>query len=107
MTALFVLVPTKRSRSSRLREKLRIGAFLPLGVEYEAAPSIDMQDRFIDHLLEDVLESRAVSLGGGVGGGFVAARHMSGTGADRAAFDNWVQRWPDLAEIEIGPLPDA
>ena len=46
-------------------------------------------------------------MGGGVNCGFVAARRGSVTDADRAAFESWLGRWPDLAEIKVGPLRDA
>ena len=76
MTDLLVLRPPKRSRSRRLRKKLHIGEFQVLGFDYEltwrVAPSIDVQDRFIDQLLEDLVAPRALSLGGGVNCGFVA-----------------------------------
>ena len=111
MTDLLVLRPPKRSRSRRLRKKLHIGEFQVLGFDYEltwrVAPSIDVQGRFIDQLLEDLVAPRALSLGGGVNCGFVAARRGSVTDADRAAFESWLGRWPDLAEIKVGPLRDA
>lgn len=111
MSDLLVLRPPKRSRSRRLRKKLRIDEFQVLGFEYELtwreAPSIDVQDRFIDALLTHLIEPRALSLGGGVTCGFVAARRGSVTAEDRAAFDNWLRRWPDLEEIKVSPLRDA
>lgn len=111
MTDLLVLPPPKRSRSRRLRKKLHIGEFQVLGFDYELtwhmAPSIDVQDQFIDQLLEDLVAPRALSLGGGVNYGFVAARRGSVTDADRAAFESWLGRWPDLAEIKVGPLRDG
>ena len=87
MTDLLVLPPPKRSRSRRLRKKLHIGEFQVLGFDYEltwrVAPSIDVQDRFIDQLLEDLVVPRALSLGGGGNCGFVVARRGSVTDADR------------------------
>jgi len=84
---------------------------MTLGFDYElawrSAPSIEVQEQFLDQLLEEVIEARALSLGGGTNCGFVAARRGSATEADRAAFDNWIRRWPDLAETQIGPLRDA
>ena len=65
----------------------------------------DGVQRFI--MLEDLVAPRALSLGGGVNCGFVAARRGSVTDADRAAFESWLGRWPDLAEIKVGPLRDA
>lgn len=111
MTDLLLLPPPKRSRSRRLRKKLRIGEFQMLGFEYEliwrSAPTIDMQDRFVDQLLEEIIEPRGLSLGGGLNCGFIAARRGSVTQDDRAAFDRWVRCWSDLLEIQIGPLRDA
>lgn len=111
MPDLPVLPPPKRSRSRRLRKKLHIGEFRMLGFDYEltwrVAPSIDVQERFIDQLLEDFIEPRALSLGGGVNCGFVAASHGSVTDEDRVAFESWLGRWPDLAEIKVGLLRDA
>lgn len=66
-----------------------------------------MQDRFIDQLLEQVIEPRALSLGGGLTCGFVAARRGSVTEADREAFDGWIRNWSDIAKAEIGHLRDA
>jgi len=108
---LVVLPPPKRSRPRRLRKKLHIGEFQVLGFDYEltwrVAPSLEMQDRFIDQLLEDFIEPRALSLGGGVNCGFVAAGRGSVTDEDRVAFESWLGRWPDLAEIKVGLLRDA
>jgi len=70
MIDLLVLPPPQRSRSRRLRKKLHIGEFRVLGFDYELtwreAPSIDMQERFVDQLLADLIEPRGLSLGGGV-----------------------------------------
>lgn len=66
-----------------------------------------MQEQFIDHLLGDIVVPRALSLGGGVNCGFVAARRGSVTDADRADFDCRVRRWPDIVGVEVGPLRDA
>lgn len=111
MTDLLVLPPPKRTRSRRLRKKLRIGEFQTLGFDYEltwqAPPSIEQQDRFIDQLLEQVIEPRELSLGGGVNCGFVAARRGSVTEADREAFDGWIRNWSGITKIEIGHLRDA
>ncbi len=111
MTDLTVLPPPKRKRSRRLRKKLRIGEFQTLGFDYEltwqAPPSIELQDRFIDQLLEQVIEPRALTLGGGVNCGFVAARRGSVTEADREAFEGWIRNWSDITEFEIGLLRDA
>lgn len=111
MSALVVLPPPNRTRSRRLRKKLRIGEFQTLGFDYEltwrAQPSIELQDRFIDQLLEQVIEPRALSLGGGVNCGFVAAQRGGVTEADREAFDGWIRHWPDISKFEIGHLRDA
>lgn len=111
MLDLLVLPPPKRSRSQHLRETLHIDEFQVLGFDYEltwrVAPSIDLQDWFIDQLLEDFIEPRALSLGGGVNCGFVAARRGSVADEDRVAFEGWLGRWPDLAEIKVGLLRDA
>ena len=88
MTDLLVLPPPKRSRSRRLRKKLHIGEFQVLGFDYEltwrVAPSIDVQDQFIDQLLENLVAPRALSLGGGVNCGFVAALLTTGTGSGKS-----------------------
>jgi uncharacterized protein YggL (DUF469 family) len=111
MADLIVLPPPKRTRSRRLRKKLRIGEFQTLGFDYEltwrAPPSIELQDGFIDQLLEQIIEPRALSLGGGVNCGFVAARRGSVTAADREAFDGWVRNWSGITKVEIGLLRDA
>lgn len=111
MPDLPVPPPPKRPRSRRLRKKLHIGEFRMLGFDYEltwrVAPSIDVQDRFIDPLLEHFIEPQVLSLRGGVNCGFVAARHGSVTDEDRVAFESWLGRWPDLAEVKVGLLRDA
>lgn len=111
MTDLIVLPPPKRTRSRRLRKKLRIGEFQTRGFDYEltwrAPPLIERQDRFIDQLLEQVIEPRALSMGGGGNCGFVAARRGSVTEADREPFDGWIRNWPDIAKFQIGRLRDA
>jgi len=94
-----------------LRKKLRIGKFQALGFNYElawrVAPSIDVQDRIIDQLLEDFIEPRVLSLDGGVNCGFVAARRGSVTDEDRVVSESWLGRWPDLAEVKVGLMRDA
>lgn len=108
---LLVVPAPRRSRSRRLCNKLHIGEFQVQGFDYEltkrVAPSIDVQVRFIDQLLEDFIEPRALSLGGVVNCGFVAARRGSVTDKDRVAFESWLGQWPDLAEIKVGLLRDA
>lgn len=111
MDDALALPPPKRNRSRRLRKKLRIDEFKILGFEYEltwrTAPSVDTQDRFIDQLLEDIVEPRSLSLGGGLNCGFVSARRGSVTEDDRAAFAQWLRQWSDLVVIEVGALRDA
>jgi len=106
-----LLPPPKRTRSRRLRKKLHIGEFQTLGFDYEltwqAPPLIELQDQFIDRLIEDVVEARVLCLGGGVTCGFVAARRGNVTAADRAAFESWIRRWPGLDRVQVGPLRDA
>jgi hypothetical protein len=108
MADFIVLRPPKRTRSRRLRKKLHIGEFQTLGFEFEltlrAPSSIELQDRFMDQLLEQVDEPRALSQGGGVNCGFVAARRGSVTEADREAFNGWIRNWPDIAKSEVGHL---
>jgi len=98
----------RRTRSRRLRKKLHIGEFQELGFDYEltwrAPPSVEVQDQFIDRLIEDVVEALALCLGGGVTCGFVAARRGNVTAADRAAFESWIRRWPGLDRVQVGPL---
>lgn len=111
MSRLIVLPPAKRSRSRRLRKKLRIGEFQELGFEYEliwrTSPSLEVQDEFLDRLIEEVIEARDLCPGGGPTCGFVTARRGRVTEADRTAFDNWLRRWLDITQVEIGPLRDA
>lgn len=103
--------PPKRRRSRRLRKKLRVGEFQELGFDYELArpakPSIEEQDRFLDQLLEDLVEPRGLSMGGGVACGLVSARKGSPTEEDRLAFDAWLRRWPSVQSVKVGPLRDA
>src|SRR3990167_10801621 len=88
------LPPPKRTRSRRLRKKLHIGEFQTLGFEYDLiwseAPSVEVQERFIDQLLEEVIEPRSLALGGGVTCGFVFARRGSAPNEDPARLEGWV-----------------
>ena len=103
--------PPKRTRSQRLRKKLRIGEFQTLGFEYDLiwteTPSADVQERFIDQLLEELIEPRSLSLGGGVTCGFISARRGSVTDEDRAAFEAWLQQWHHVCHARVGALQDA
>jgi len=105
------LPPPKRPRSRRLRKKLHIGEFQQLGFEYDLSwsvvPTIELQDQFLDALLEQLVKPRSLSLGGGLNCGFVSAHHGSVTGADRAAFEDWFHEWPCVDRVQVGPLRDA
>lgn len=103
--------PPKRPRSRRLRKKLRIGEFQTLGFEYDLSwsevPSPELQERFIDQLLEEVIEPRSLSLGGGTTCGFISARRGSVTDEDRAVFEAWLRQWPNVCHARVGQLRDA
>ena len=105
------LPPPKRTRSRRLRKKLHIGEFQTLGFEYDLiwseAPSVEVQERFIDQLLEEVIEPRSLALGGGVTCGFVLARRGSATNEDRAALEAWLRQWTTVRHARVGQLQDA
>jgi len=85
-----VLPPPKGSRSQRQRKKLCIGECHVLGFylsrSRRAAPSIEVQVRFIGQLLVALIEARALSLGDWINLGFAAASSVSVTVADRSAF---------------------
>jgi uncharacterized protein len=106
-----LLPPPKRTRSRRLRKKLRIGEFQTLGFEYDLiwfeAPSADVQERFIDQLLDEVIEPRSLLLGGGITCGFISARRGSATDEDRAVFEAWLRQWTDICNAQVGALQDA
>lgn len=110
MTEL-VLPPPKRKRSRRLRKKLRIGEFQQLGFEYDlewrVAPDPQLQDRFLDSLLDQIIAPRSLSLGGGLNGGFIASRRGRVTEDDRTAFECWLKQWPGISRSVVGPLRDA
>jgi len=103
--------PPKRTRSRRLRKKLRIGEFQTLGFEYDLVwsemPSSEVQERFIDQLLEEVIEPRSLSLGGGINCGFISAHRGSATDEDRTAFEAWLRQWPNVSLARVGELRDA
>ena len=106
-----LLPPPKRTRSRRLRKKLHIGEFQTLGFEYDLIwsemPSSEVQERFIDQLLEEVIEPRSLSLGGGTNCGFISARRGSATDEDRTAFETWLCQWPNVSLARVGELRDA
>lgn len=106
-----LLPPPKRTRSRRLRKKLHIEEFQTLGFEYDLiwseAPSAEVQERFIDQLLEELIEPRSLSLGGGVTCGFISARRGSVTDEDRAAFEAWLRQWTHISNARVGNLQDA
>ena len=85
------LPPPKRTRSRRLRKKLHIGEFQTLGFEYDLiwseAPSVEVQERFIDQLLEEVIEPRSLALG--------------------AALEAWLRQWTTVCHARVGQLQDA
>lgn len=70
-------------------------------------PSLDEQEVFIVHLLDEVIAPRDLSLGGGVTCGFVSAHRGNPSEADRDAFAAWLRRWPGVVETSVGPLQDA
>lgn len=106
-----LLPPPKRTRSRRLRKKLHIGEFQVFGFEYDLVwsdvPSVEVKERFIDKLLEEVIEPRSLALCGGVNCGFILARRGSATDEDRAAFEAWLRQWADVCHARVGQLQDA
>lgn len=104
--------PPKRRRSRRLRKKLlRIEEFTELGFGYEVAwspkLSTEEQDRFIDQLIGELVQPRGLSLGGGLGSGFVMTRRWSASEEARLAFGAWFRRLPGAQAVEAGELRDA
>lgn len=104
--------PLVRSRSRRLRKKLRIGEFRELGfsvsVDWGCAPTDGEQAAFLDALLDQVVELRGLAYGGGAEGGFVSCfGRGSATQADREAVSAWLATQQKIKAATVGPWQDC
>lgn len=101
-----------RSRSRRLRKKLRVGEFQEFGFEVTIGlvePMTDEQeDEFIDDLLLQMIEPRSLGYAGWVHGGFIAPMDRgTATEKDREEVGAWFKARSEVTSVEIGPLRDA
>lgn len=107
-----MLMPGKKTRSRRLRKKLRIGEFQKHGFEVEAKLAghlkPEKEDSFIDAFLSEIIEPRSLIFGGGLNSGFVArGGRASATEDDRESVRSWLLSRPEVESVVIGPLVDA
>lgn len=97
-----------KSRSRRLRKKLRLGEFQELGFFYEATIKGGVDEHaFIDGLLSEVLEPNGLAFGGWVGGGAVSklSRGSVSEGERQAVLD-WLARRPEVLSLSATGLVD-
>ena len=107
-----MFMPGRKTRSRRLRKKLRMGEFQELGFEVEvklaAFVTPDDEDSFIDAFLSEIIEPRSLIFGGGVNSGFVThGGRASATEDDRESVRCWLLSRPEVESVAIGPLIDA
>lgn len=107
-----MLMPGKKTRSRRLRKKLRIGEFQEHGFEVEAKLAghlmPEKEDSFIDAFLSEIIEPCSLIFGGGLNSRFVAhGGRASATEGDRESVRSWLLPRPEVESVVIGPLIDA
>lgn len=99
----------------RLRKKLRLGEFREFGFEvgFRLSDELDQAglDRFWEFFIAEAIEVRGLMCGGASGrvwDVFVTrAGRGSATEQDRRDITGWLDRYPDVSEVRIGPLIDA
>lgn len=101
-----------KRRSRRLCKKLHIREFAELGVTFEAdiRPAIasEMEHSLASDFLSEIVEPRALTLGGWISGGFVTCYGRgSVTEEDRELIFNWLVARPEIEAVRVGPLVDA
>ena len=102
---------SSKRRSRRLRKKLRIGEFREDGFELDftfAQPlANDEKVDFIFKFLDEVVEPRDLSFGGGENGYVTRAGRGSATDEDREAVRRWLQNSAMVTRVQVKPLEDA
>lgn len=106
------MTPSNKSRSRRLRKKLRIGEFKELGVEFSAefkeSLVADAEEKLVDLFLAEVIEPRILALGGSITNGFITCLGRGSVSEeDRAQIASWFHSRPECRAIRVGPLADA
>ncbi len=101
----------------RLRKKKHLHEFRQLGfcVSFTFLEPLSARDRntFLDEFLRDAIEANGLQFGGGgpdnTWQGFVALdeRNGSATEEHRQAVAKWLEKHPQVASCEVGPLVDA
>lgn len=106
------MMPSNKSRSRRLRKKLRTGEFKELGVQFSAdfkeSLAAGAEDTLVDLFLAEVIEPRMLAFGGWITGGFITCiGRGSVSDEDRAQIASWFQSRPEFRSVRVGPLVDA
>jgi uncharacterized protein YggL (DUF469 family) len=101
----------ERKRSRRLRKKLRVGEFQEFGFDVKVVLANTMTDEqemaFIDDLIVQVIDPKALVFAGWVRGGFIAPFKGTATDQDREDVRAWFKSRPEVTEVEVGELRDA
>lgn len=107
-----MFMPGRKTRSRRLRKKLRMGEFQELGFEVEMKLATNVtpaeEDSFMDAFLSGIIEPRSLIFAGGINSGFVArGGRASATEDDRESVRRRLLSRPEVESVVIGPLIDA
>lgn len=97
-----------KSRSRRLRKKLRLGEFQEMGFFYEATIKVGIDEHaFIDGLLSESMEPIGLAFGGWVGGGAVSKMRRGSISEDeRQAVLDWLAGRPEVQSLSATGLVD-
>lgn len=106
------MTPSNKSRSRRLRKKLRVEEFKELGVEFSTELKETLaayaEERLVDLFLAEVIEPRMLAFGGWITGGFITRiERGSVSEEERTQIESWLQSKPEFRSIRVGPLVDA
>jgi uncharacterized protein YggL (DUF469 family) len=92
-------------------KKLRICEFrelaFSLSIELQCAPTHEILDVLFSAFLEQLVEARGLSHGGGVDSGFVYRVRGSATDEDRAAVSAWLSARAEIKSVAVGALQDG
>ena len=100
-----------RRLKPRQRKKLHVGEYQQFVFELKAAYNTDASsDALLDDLI-DMIESRKLYFGGGVGEGKIDGIVSTGLGSpteeDRQAALQWLKNRPEITDAEVGEFADA
>jgi uncharacterized protein YggL (DUF469 family) len=99
----------------RLRKKMRLAEFREFGFEvsFQLPDDLDQADlyRFFDSFITEAIEGRGLMCGGGCGQVWdvFVTRHGRGSAneEDRHGVAAWLQQYPHVTDVQVGPLTDA